>query len=484
MSKRKHLGSFTLICAIGAIFLLVQAVTVYPETTGNTHQLYLPIVAKPLESWSRIYGTESDDEAATVFIDAGDGGYFLISLNEYEYPMLMKLGNDGTIVWQKHIDLVDMGNRVHGKVTQDGGLIITFMGFSDGSEGRAAYLLKLDRDGNLEWRKGFGGPYRDTPTYVEQTNDGGFIFVGDISLNGVSVDTWVVRVDKNGDLLWEHIYHYYSLYNYGYAITQTTDEGFIITGSGGLYIEPVEGELSVFNNDLFLLKIDKDGVVQWQKVLDGGQKEYGRSIVQTNAGDYIVAGYTVAFSGENRDVWVLRVDQLGNVIWQKTYGGSEDDSAYSLIEGVDGNFVVAGSTESFGAGKLDAWIFELDGLGNIIWQKTYGGAEEDEATSIQRSGDKYLIAGATASFGPVSSNPWATPDNDAWALKINSDGSMTNCNLIGESSAIITNTIVTPRSEYVSRIHTTETGTSMPTISLMNGIWTEWEICPTVPEIP
>ena len=82
MSKRKHLGSFTLICAIGAIFLLIQAVTVYPESTGDTHQLYLPIVEKPLENWMRTYGTSTHDEIGQDIFDSVDGGYFFSNTRE------------------------------------------------------------------------------------------------------------------------------------------------------------------------------------------------------------------------------------------------------------------------------------------------------------------------------------------------------------------------------------------------------------------
>ena len=128
------------------------------------------------------------------------------------------------------------------------------------------------------------------------------------------------------------------------------------------------------SKDVWLLKLDENGIVTWQKTYGGVTFESATSVQQTSPdGGYIVVGTTVTFGAGEKDVWLLKLDANGDVTWQKTYGGTAGDEGYSVQQTSDGGYIVAGGTRSFGEGNYDIWLLKLDGGGDIVWQKTYGG---------------------------------------------------------------------------------------------------------------
>jgi hypothetical protein len=171
-------------------------------------------------------------------------------------------------------------------------------------------------------------------------------------------------------------------------------------------------------DDFWVLKLDASGNVQWQKTYGGVDDDRARSIQQTSDGGYVAAGWTKSFGAGNSDYWVLKLDASGNVQWQKTYGGADWDYTSSIQQTADGGFVVEGYSVSFGAGNWDFWVLNLDASGNVQWQKTYGGAGDDRTSSIQQTTDGgYVVAGNTVSFGAGS--------NDFWVLKLDASGNVT-----------------------------------------------------------
>ena len=179
-----------------------------------------------------------------------------------------------------------------------------------------------------------------------------------------------------------------------------------------------------------MLKLDRDGNTEWQETYGGTEDDVAQAIQQTSDGGYIVAGYTASFGAGKKDVWVLKLDKDGVVVWQKTYGGTEDDWASSILETKDGGFIVAATTSSFGAGKSDIWILKLDKDGSAEWQKTYGLPANEEATSIrQTSDDAYIVTGVTDSFTTLYKG-------ESWVLKLDSVGNIqTNWQILYGGSA-------------------------------------------------
>jgi hypothetical protein len=259
------------------------------------------------------------------------------------------------------------------------------------------------------WMRTYGGSGSDWAYFVQQTKDEGYIVSGETALGSGGDDAWVMKLDSLGNVTWQKTYGG-TRNDYAWSVQQTADEGYIITGQTTSF--------GVGNSDIWLLKLNGTGDIAWQKTYGGTSNDYAWSVQQTADEGYIIAGQTTSFGAGEGDAWVMKLDSLGNVTWQKTYGGSGDDRALSIHQTADEGYIIVGETYSFGSGDCDAWVMKLDSLGNVTWQKTYGGSKYDAAWSVQQTADGgYIVAGLTTSFG--------AGDCDAWVMKLDSLGSIT-----------------------------------------------------------
>jgi hypothetical protein len=208
-------------------------------------------------------------------------------------------------------------------------------------------------------------------------------------------------------------------------IQQTADGGYVVAGRTESF--------GVGGFNVWVLKLDGSGNIQWQKTYGGTKNDMARAARQTVDGGYVVVGYTKTIGAGDWDVWVLKLDGSGNPQWQKTYGGEASDLAYSIWETADGGWVVAGGTESHGAGSSDAWVLKLDLNGAVQWQKTYGISSFDEGCAIRPTIDGgYVVAGLTDSVG--------AGDDDFWLLKLDDAGEIPDCYLMRNSWAATADT--------------------------------------------
>ncbi|WP_461867042.1 PEGA domain-containing protein [Thermococcus sp.] len=197
----------------------------------------------------------------------------------------------------------------------------------------------------------------------------------------------------------------------------------------------VAGETESFgagSYDLWVFRLDENGNVKWQKTYGGSAYDWANAVAVTPNGDIIVAGYTKSFGAGSADAWILRLDSNGNVKWQKTYGEKGDDGAWAIAITSNGDILVAGLTDSFGDSR-DVWVLKLDEDGNVKWQKTYGEKGDDfaNAVTLAPNGD-IIVTGGTRSFGAGN---W-----DAWVLRLPPDGKSPNCEFCSDSNAQIKNT--------------------------------------------
>ena len=292
----------------------------------------------------------------------------------------------------KHLEesLFDMSFSV--KQTNDGGFIITGRTFSFGNGGGDVYLLKTDENGNEQWSQTFGGVDYDWGGSVQQTTNGGYIICGmTYSSGNGDGDVYLIKTDENGNEQWSKIFGGES-YDIGLSVKQTTDGGYIITGSTYSYGNG--------NEDVYLIKTDENGNEQWTQTYGGESYDYGNSVQQTQDGGFIITGWTLSFGNGNEDVYLIKTDENGNEQWSQTFGGESIDMSFSVKQTNDGGFIITGRTLSFGNGNYDVYLIKTDENGNEQWSKTFGGTEGDFGTSVQQTTDGgYIITGSTYSYG-------------------------------------------------------------------------------------
>jgi hypothetical protein len=315
--------------------------------------------------------------------------------------------------------------------TTDGGYIVSGRTGSFGAGHGDIWVLKLNASGDVVWQKTYGGGGWDEARSIQQTTDGGYIVSGTTwSFGAGGYDFWVLKLNASGDVVWQKTYGGGG-WDEARSIQQTTDGGYIVAGWTGSF--------GAGSADFWVLKLDSSGDLVWQKTYGGAGNDWAHFIQQTSDGGYIVAGYTGSLGAGSLDFRVLKLDARGDVVWQKTYGGENSDWATCIQQTTDGGYIVAGVTWSFGAGRRDVWVLKLNARGYVVWEKTYGGKEWDEASSIQQTTDGgYIVAGYTYSF--------RAPLNDGWVLKLDSSGDVANCtpsNLAQNSNGTSASTSVT-----------------------------------------
>ncbi|MFC1543144.1 hypothetical protein ACFL4K_01235 [Candidatus Neomarinimicrobiota bacterium] len=308
----------------------------------------------------------------------------------------------------------DLGFSV--QQTSDGGYIFTGDTFSFGAGGIDIWLVKTDAAGDTVWNKTFGGSSEELSRSVQQTSEGGYIVVGYTNSFGAGdMDTWLIKTNEAGNTVWTRTYGG-SQDDRGYFVQQTSDSGYVITGETSSY--------GAGGEDIWLIKTDASGDTVWTRTFGGSQNDRGYTVHQTSDEGYIIVGGTGSFGAGDDDVWVIKTDALGDTVWTKTFGGSDGDWGYSIQQTSDVGYIVAGLTESYGSGNSDIWLIKMDALGDTVWTKTYGGSNNDWGYDVQQTTDGgYIIAGETTSKG---SGP-----SDAWLIKTGPSGDMVWNKLFG-----------------------------------------------------
>ncbi len=351
------------------------------KTTPVNDYWLLKLDADGELQWSRSYGGSKDDRGQAV-IQTSDGGYALAgyamssdgdgSNNEgFHDHWIVKLNSTGDIEWERSYGFAGHDHAYDLVQTPDGGFFFT--GFldivaSDGAGGTDKrnsltrhgvgefWGTKIDAQGNLQWRKFFGGSNNDRAYGLVSSSDGGFIMTGfsesddtDISNTKGSYDFWLVKVDGNGNLVWEKSYGGSGI-EVSYDIEKTTDNAYVVVGhtfSTDKDISASHGE-----SDVWLIKIDEEGELLWERTYGGAGFDSGNSVKQAADGGYLIAGNSRSSDqdltenfGEN-DMWVLKTDSGGELEWQKSLGGSGIDFAFDALEDGEDRIIVVGESGS------------------------------------------------------------------------------------------------------------------------------------------
>jgi uncharacterized delta-60 repeat protein len=424
-----------------SLSLLQDSVTTWKQDdefeikSGETSQKQYSLTA---EYWSRTYGgSGSNDDTAYSIHENSDGGYIVAGYTlsfgaGSEDYWILKVKSDGTVAWQKAYGGADW-DRAHSiRETSDGGFIVAGKTQSFGAGVDDYWILKLNSDGTVAWQKTYGGTGTDIAYDVRETSDGGYIVAGETaSYSSGSRGAWIVKLNSDGTVSWEKVFGGAgTVSDYARSIEETSDNGFIVAGDTSSF--------GAGNDDYWLLKLKSDGTIAWQKAYGGTGNDNVYSIQELSSGGFIVAGKTQSFGAGSDDYWILKLQSDGTIDWQKSFGGTDSDYATSIIESSSGGFIVSGRTVSFGNVADDYWILKLNNDSSVAWQKTYDLGGSDLAWSIQESSDNgYVVAG-------VGSHDYYVlkVQNDGTCPPLGADTSVTP----GATSATVSNTSVTAQS--------------------------------------
>ena len=290
------------------------------------------------------------------------------------------------------------------------------------------WVVRLSASGKILWQRRLHAESGYEASYgacVQTTRDNRFVLIGRVyarSISGMG-NLSAVKFDANGDPDWQTYvtepgYPDERRWSGGHSVQQAWDGGYLMTGFH-VYEQrdPLLAKASLSEHDLLIYKTDSQGKGKCGGRFGGSGEETGRSIQETPDGGFIVAGETDSFGAGEEDVWVLKFRKNYTLEWSSTYGGADEDQAREILRTTDGGYVVVGYTKSFGAGSYDIWLLKLNRKGSIRWQKTYGGAKADYGHSISATADGgFVVAGTTASFGSGTS--------DGWILRLNGRGAV------------------------------------------------------------
>ncbi|MEW5922830.1 MAG: T9SS type A sorting domain-containing protein [Candidatus Zixiibacteriota bacterium] len=325
-----------------------------------------------------------------------DNGYAILG-SSYSYGAglydvyLIKLGSAGNVIWSKTYGGAETDQGYSIDNTDDGGFILAGSTRSFGSGARDVYLIRTDDAGNILWSKSFGGVLDDQARSVRVTSDNGFIICGTTDSYGQGYsDLYLIKTDSLGDTIWTRAYGGAGGES-GSAVRETMDGGFIAIGSTGSF---GEGYSSVY-----VVRVDADGDSLWAYAYGGAKADNGYTVELSGDGGFLLAGGTASFGAGYTDGYLIKIDANGNVAWEKTYGGAMDDRIYSICLALDGTIMLTGSTDSFGAGKGDIYMVKTNPVGNPILTRTYGGSKTDYGRMIfQEASTNYILVGESYSY--------------------------------------------------------------------------------------
>ncbi|NHJ48978.1 MAG: hypothetical protein FK733_14425 [Asgard group archaeon] len=286
----------------------------------------------------------------------------------------------------------------------DGGYIMAGHTSSFGAGLSDAWVVKVDIEGNHQWNSTFGGAESDVVISIIPTPDGGYAMTGIIESWGYGEwDAWLIKIDNEGQMQWNETYGG-SERDYGGSLALTPDGGFIIFG----YTE----SFALGDQDFYLIKTDNSGNIIWNKTYGGYGSERSGFLILTADEGFLLVGLTGTMATNTLDVWIVKTDSDGNQLWNRTIGGVNNDFAYAGISAHDGGYIITGFTESYGAGSSDAWLVKIDQNGNHEWNRTFGGPALDYTTTIIPTNDNgYVLAGRTMSYGAGGEDMWLIKTN-------------------------------------------------------------------------
>lgn len=286
---------------------------------------------------------------------------------------IINLSLNGDTLWTKSYFESEDVIAFSINITSDSGFIITGCTYPTAQEDSKIYLIKTNSRGDLLWTKRYGGVNVDVGREVHQTFDGGFVITGSTSSFGAgSSDIFIIKTDSIGNIEWSRTFG--GLNNdVSFSLCLTSDSGYAILGTLNCFSN---------NDDLILLRLNSQGDTIWTKSFGGVNPELGFNIIQNSNQEFVVVGTTASFGAGSTDIYCLKIDSLGNIVWSKTYGGQQSENGYCISETSDNGYIIGGNTTSFGMLTLSSFIVKINSLGDTLWSKVFTNNPYNNSASI------------------------------------------------------------------------------------------------------
>lgn len=378
--------------------------------------------------WVASYG-EFGTEFAYNVAKTADGGYVFAGTTDsnsvYIDPWVAKLDGRGGVIWSKRYETPWNDTAQALDVAGDGTIYVVgnSQSYGTGSPSRSEnlWVLKLQADGAIEWQKAIGAERADRGFSVKALPEGGAIVAASMVRANFQADLWLIKFRSDGSIEWQKSYG-------GGAAAQhdlpSSYNAISLAPDGDIYVSATTESYGAGLRESWLLRLNPDGSIQWQKTLGGLKHDLGGAVVALADGGAVVAGTTESFGFQNPifnnassyDVWVIRFTDAGDVAWQQTFGSWEHDYSEAVAQFSDGDLAIVGRVQSFDAGQAgDVWVLRLNLDGTLDWQKRYGGGGTDHGYSAVAGHQGGLVVAAASSS--VGAGLF-----DAWILDLGPDG--------------------------------------------------------------
>lgn len=353
-------------------------------------------------TFQKVYGGEFMDNGNSVR-KTNDNGYFIVgTTTSYGSGgrdiLAIKTNYAGDTLWTRTFG-GDIDNEYGfcGQQTSDGGYIISGVASSFDDVGGDVYVIKLNSNGDTSWTRTYGSFGYEWGSFIQQTTDGGYIVIGQTPIGAGGFDAYLIKLSSTGNISWTKTYGGTGL-EIGYAVQQTADGGYIITGQIDTY--------GAGGGDFLLIKTDASGTAIWKKAYGtANSDEAGVSVKQTSDGGYLIGGSAAGATTGSIDMCLIKTDANGNISWSKTYGGNLTDECNEVIQTTDGGYILIGRSFSFSTSSdYDIYVVKTNNQGDVSWSKTYGSSgsavNNDFGYSIQQTSDGgYIMTGESFGFG-------------------------------------------------------------------------------------
>lgn len=384
-------------------------------------------------NWERAYGGTQDEQANSI-IPTEDGGYIFTGFTESHNGdvqsgnfqsqdfWVVKVDKDGSIEWEQTYG--GTGNDFAHQIVQSPDNNFLVGGYTTSNDGDIKssnngkvdfWLIKIDEKGKLIWEKTYGGTHDDHLNTIEIASDNGYILGGSTDSNDGDIqsgakgykDYWVVKIDSIGNIEWEQTYGR-NFHDNLRSICVIPEEGYFLAGTKKRNVG-----VAKYDDDIWILKIDLDGNIEWERTYGGDGYDRAYQIKSLTNKEYVIGGHTLSNDGDvqsgnqgSYDIWIIKIDENGKLLWEKTFGGTKEENLLFSMDINDNNEILVGGSstsndgdiETGNKGDWDYWIFNLNSKGEMIWEKTFGGSARDYTYCIKSlTESEFMVGGITLS---------------------------------------------------------------------------------------